>query len=265
MVGVSPTLLWNRLYEDPDLEPRRLKQPRKPRASKLSEAQLDFALEAYAKGATSNEAAALVGVTATTVLRRVHEQAVVVLKERCRRAGTLSAKDREEIRVGIERGESDAAIAARLGRHRGTIWREIRANGGRGAYRAYAAEGRAQEAARRPKMPWTEAKPELWAQVQVLLRTKKWAPQPIAKRLRRDHPDEPQWWVSHEAIYQAIFVQAKGGLRKGAGGLSQVGAGPSAGRIDAAAGQRLARSSAWSTSPNGRRGGGPGRARALGG
>jgi IS30 family transposase len=50
--------------------------------------------------------------------------------------------------------------------------------------------------------------------VQELLLTKKWSPQQIAASLREEHPGESEWCVSHEAIYQAIFVQAKPELRK---------------------------------------------------
>jgi IS30 family transposase len=135
-------------------------------------------------------------------------------QHRNRRPAALTAAEREEIRVGIDAGECDAVIAGRIGRHRGTVGREIAANGGRARYRAWAAEARAARAARRPKRPWTETRRWLWQHVQALLRTKKWSPEQIARRLRRDHPRAPQWWVSPEAIYQAIFVQAKGQLRK---------------------------------------------------
>jgi IS30 family transposase len=42
----------------------------------------------------------------------------------------------------------------------------------------------------------------------------RWSPQQIAGRLRREHPDDPSWWVSHETIYQSLFVSSGGGLRK---------------------------------------------------
>jgi transposase, IS30 family len=165
------------------------------------------------KGASRPEAAAVVGIALSTLNRSLRDQRVVMQRAHKRRVGSLGLAEREEIRVGIRVGESDAVIAGRLGRHRSSIWREIAANGGRGHYRAAAADARATQAAVRPKSHWTEDRRWLWEVVQGLLRTK-WSPEQIARRLRKEHPDQPEWWVSHEAIYQAIFVQAKGELRK---------------------------------------------------
>jgi len=213
---------------------------------RCSQAELDAAVEAVVAGASYKRAEALTGVPASTVweyikrwgfVRRsvpvcgtnkrfidrvrvstsstglVDERGAMTC-ERKRRLGSLSFSEREEIRVGIETGESNDEIASRIGRHRSSIWREIAANGGRGCYRAAEAEERAARAARRPKTPWTEERPWLWEEVQGLLRTKKWSPEQITCRFRKEHPDQPEWWVSHEAIYQAVFVQAKGELRK---------------------------------------------------
>jgi IS30 family transposase len=181
-----------------------------------------LAYAALAQGASQRAAAQLAGIHEMIVCSRLRElrekgltpeQAVPMQRDRQRRAGVLGPEEREEILLGIERGECDAQIARRLGRHRGTVGREIRANGGRKAYRACWGELRAHVAAARPKETWTEERPWLWLEVQDLLRVR-CRPEQIASRLRRDHPEEPQWWVSHESIYQAIFVQAKGELRK---------------------------------------------------
>lgn len=171
-------------------------------------------LVAIARGATFAEAAALVGVSDKTLERRAGEEDVVVLRDRKLRPNALTLQDREEIRVGIEHKEPDAVIAARIGCVRGTVWREIKANGGRRRYRAFRAQHRADQAASRPQPRWFEERPWVWDHVVELLRSKQWSPEQISAWLRCEHPDDPEWWVSHEAIYQAIYVQPKAELRK---------------------------------------------------
>jgi transposase, IS30 family len=118
----------------------------------------------------------LAGVSERTVCRRVREEAVVVAHDCKARPGALTLEAREEIRLGIDRGETDAVIARRIDCHRGTVGREIARNGGRNAYRAFAAQARAAESARRPKRRWFETRPWLWSEVQNVMRTKRWSP-----------------------------------------------------------------------------------------
>jgi IS30 family transposase len=124
----------------------------------------------------------------------------------------LSLTDREEIRAGLERGETYKAIAAALGRATSTISREVTHNGGRTGYRAIWAHRRASRCARRPK-PFKLDHSALFAQVREWL-TLCWSPQEISKRLRLEYPDDPMMRVSHEAIYHSLYVQGRGELRR---------------------------------------------------
>ena len=126
--------------------------------------------------------------------------------------GRLSLADREEISLGLRDGDSFTAIAARLGKAVSTVSREVAANGGRGDYRAWRAHQRARERARRPKTPKLTCA-RLAAQVTQWLQDW-WSPQQIANRLRREFADDPMMQVSHETIYQALFVQGRGELRR---------------------------------------------------
>ncbi len=124
----------------------------------------------------------------------------------------LSLAEREEIRVGVERGNTFTAIAARIGRAVSTVSREVAANGGRDAYQGWHAHQQAGCRARRPKTTKL-AHPPLAAQVTGLLE-EWWSPEEISLWLRIEFPDDPMMQVSHETIYQSLFVQGRGELRR---------------------------------------------------
>lgn len=127
--------------------------------------------------------------------------------------GRLSLADRSEIYAGLAARESGAAIARRLGVHPSTVTREIAGNGGRDAYRPLAAHRRALKAARRPQVPVLDANPRLAVYVIEQLE-KLWSPEQIARRLIEEFPDDAEMRVSHETIYQSLYVQGRGALRK---------------------------------------------------
>lgn len=128
------------------------------------------------------------------------------------RQGSLTIGDREQILLGLGRGESMSSIARSLGRSPSTITREVAANGGRENYGAWWAHRRARDCARRPKSFKLSHGPLLEEVSQQL--TALWSPQQIAQRLALEYPDDPAMRVSHETIYQSLFVQGRGELRR---------------------------------------------------
>ena len=125
----------------------------------------------------------------------------------------LSVIEREQILVGIKTEESTRAIARRLDREPSTISREIAAGGGRDHYLGTGAHDQAAQRAKRPKPRVLTRRPWLIEVVSERLEAG-WSPEQIARRQRVEHPDDPRWWVSHEAIYQALYLQGRGELRR---------------------------------------------------
>jgi transposase, IS30 family len=151
-----------------------------------------------------------------------------------RRRPRLTQQERVEIEVGVKTQESIRSIAHRLGRNPSTIMREIDRNafsygryrarhrfgaqwrGGwdtKPRYRATGAQARAQDRARRPKLGKLALNDKLRDEVQTRLNDEH-SPAQIARRLRLDFPDDAEMRVSHETIYQSIYVQGRGNLRR---------------------------------------------------
>jgi IS30 family transposase len=180
----------------------------------LTVEQRQLALRLRARGLSLREIGPQVGCS--------HQGVALIVRHASRRPvrhdgwmpgpGRLTLADREEITIGLHTGQSFTAIAAQLGKAVSTVSREVAANGGREQYRAWRAHRRARAQARRPKTPKL-ACPQLAAQVATWL-GEWWSPVQISRRLRIEFPGDPMMRVSHETIYQALYVQGRGELRR---------------------------------------------------
>jgi IS30 family transposase len=167
------------------------------------------------------EAATVVGVSITVAWRWVREVGGVMppdvstLPEPAT-ARRLSFREREEIACRREAGQGVRAIAAVLGRDPSTISRELRRGLVRrkSGYRATVAQALADQRARRPKTRMFEVNDGLREHVQNRLYAKD-SPEQISRRLLVDYPDDMTMRVSPETIYRSLYVQGRGGLRKG--------------------------------------------------
>lgn len=113
----------------------------------------------------------------------------------------------------LEAGSAAGRAAQVLGRHRDTINREIAKGMTGSGYRARVGQDIANEHRKRPKQRKLQARPILLAVVLTGLEARH-SPEQIAGRLRQDFPDDPEMWVSHETIYQAVYVQPRGELAR---------------------------------------------------
>ena len=134
-----------------------------------------------------------------------------VLRRRSRLALTLS--EREAISRGIVARRSIRSMARLIGRSPSTVSREVRRNGGYDYYRAAAADEQAWIRAHRPKRCKLAMSPWLRRAVTRKLRLN-WSPEQIAGWLKKLHPKEGSYQVSHETIYRSLFVQTRGVLKK---------------------------------------------------
>ena len=125
----------------------------------------------------------------------------------------LSLEEWEEISRGLAAGYWIRAIGEALGRSPSTVCREVNANGGPKKYRALVADRAACRRALRPKRAKLAQCRRLRGVVERKLEAK-WSPQQISAWLASQYPDHPEMQVSHETIYQSLFVQSRGALRK---------------------------------------------------
>jgi transposase, IS30 family len=170
-------------------------------------------------GVSTEVAAAAVGVSLSTGQQWFHDAGGMSPVALAQPAGRyLSFREREVIALALASRLSIREIARRLGRAPSTVSREVKRNRQPqwpAKYTATLAQSKADERARRPKLCKLLRNLALHDYVQSKLACKaRWSPQQIAERIVLDFPDDEQMRISHEAIYQSLYVQGRGGLRR---------------------------------------------------
>lgn len=227
----------------------KLRSPGHPKFQRQVEAA--FWVE-IAKGLLPIEAAAVVGVAPAVGQRWFrHSGGMPPFDPQFKPTGRyLSFPEREEIALLRAQGKGVREIAREIGRDPGTVSRELRRNaatrGGKLEYRASVAQWKADMAAKRPKVAKLVANTQLHAYVHERLSgeittpdgkvirgpesprftginkphrkhrawSAAWSPEQISNRLKVDFPDDESMRISHEAIYQSLYIQGRGALKR---------------------------------------------------
>jgi transposase, IS30 family len=177
--------------------------------------------EALRLGLTPTQAAVTAGVSEHSGRRWIQQAGYVPRTpfpagqdaDAAPRSQSMSFVERCRLEELLETGCSPGKAADLLGRHRSTVGRETRRGATGGGYRARVGQDVADSNAKRAKSRKLKTNSTLLDEVVRRLK-KRHSPEQIARRLREDFPDDPEMWVSHETIYQAIYVQPRGELAR---------------------------------------------------
>ena len=167
----------------------------------------------YQRGESLRAIARALGKRSSSIYNHLKPTGGIRPVPRKRSRLALTSTEREEISRGIVAGHSIREMARTLGRAASTVSREVCRNGGRARYRAVEADKGAWDRGRRPK----QCKLALNGRLARLIARKlkmNWSPEQIAGWLKAEYPRDERYHVSHETIYQSLFIQARGALKK---------------------------------------------------